>query len=194
MLLTLEEAKQYLEITGSGQDTLLTALLTSFTALIKTYLNRQLENTNYKQLYDGTGTNRIILDQYPIISVSKLSQDLDNENKVIGDLYSASEYYILPGGMIELYADIFVDGQRTVYVDYNAGFATIPGDIKDVCKQIIAKRYQDLKDKRFGISSKNIFDDSVSFEIADLSSSMKLVLDRYRKRPGAKGADVSGWA
>lgn len=193
-LITNAEARQYLGITTSIDDALLNALLDSFSAFVATYTGRRIESTAYAQLYDGSGTARIILNEYPIISVTVLSQDLDHSTKKYSSPYAATDFFLATGGIVELYEDIFVELQRSVYVSYTAGFATIPGDLKDLVKQMVAKRYQDCKDKRFGMQSKNVFDDSITFDFKDLPDSGKTILDRYRKRPGAKnGVDVTSW-
>jgi len=49
---------------------------------VKNYCQRDLEQTSYKEYYDGNGTTNLFLEQYPVISVSRLSIGRNSAIKV----------------------------------------------------------------------------------------------------------------
>jgi hypothetical protein len=70
-LITLTRA--YLNLGGiSGVDTLLQTLLTAVSDAIQKYTRRDFVSTSYDEVYSGNGDRRLLLRQYPIISVQSV--------------------------------------------------------------------------------------------------------------------------
>lgn len=72
-LTTATRFKLYAGITGSTQDSLITALLPQVSAAVEDYLRRTLESTTYKSWLDGTGSPYLRVNQYPILAIYQVS-------------------------------------------------------------------------------------------------------------------------
>lgn len=73
-LTTLDRTKTWMgNITGTGSDRLLTQLIGSSTSIIYNKINRgRLFSQNYTRYFNGTGTNQLILPDYPVSSITSV--------------------------------------------------------------------------------------------------------------------------
>ena len=78
------------------EDKNLELIRDSVESWISTYCRRNLVSTNYKEKYDGTGCNSLVLDNYPIISLKKpLMKDLNDTlltHKISSQIFKALQY------------------------------------------------------------------------------------------------------
>ena len=190
--ITATDAKLYLKL--SSDSSLLTALVNQVNAIIDKYIGTSVDSTAYKQLYDGSGEYKLILDKFPIISVEKLSDDIDKDTKAISSVIATTEVLIhSKGGMIELYNQQFISGQKNIYIEYTAGYATIPNDLKIAACEMVAKKYYDSQNKRSGITQSNIMGDNMTFILQDYTQGIRETLEMYRQLRRSKGVDVTGY-
>lgn len=195
LLVTRQEAKDYLQITTTTYDTLIDSLIQKASGLIESQANRLFGENSYEEIYFGNDSESICLDHYPVIDVDYLSQDIDTENRITNDLIKPSDYFVrVEDGLLELIDDVFCKSTayRTIYVKYSAGYETIPADIKLACLNLISKKYNDITDKRSGIQSKSSMNYQITYLQTDLSDSDNRIIDMYRKIPGRKGIGVAG--
>lgn len=97
---------------------------------IKDYLDRDIVITSYTERIVGSGRSTLILDAYPIVSLSSVSSR--DYTETIAN-YSTSDFLIRANsGIIE-----WIDKLRNAFwstriwvVQYTAGYATIPGPVK----------------------------------------------------------------
>jgi len=190
-LVTRAEAKTYLNITSVTYDTLLDELISDCSGMIARLCRRDLAAADYEQVYDGSGRKSLILDNAPINEIYVLSDDLDKDNRQYDSTIDLDTIMVRgKSGIIELYNQTFGEGQRNIYVKYNAGFATIPGELKLVCKDLIAKKYTAIIERRAGISSKTVNGESVSFSSQDLNDDQRKVINEFKFRDELQGVDV----
>src|ERR1700687_2250945 len=72
-LIPLARAKQNIQsITDTSQDALLNTLITAISRGIEKYCRRDFVQTTYDELYNGNGDRRLLLRQYPLISVQSV--------------------------------------------------------------------------------------------------------------------------
>jgi hypothetical protein len=74
----------------------------------------------------------------------------------------------------------FPRGHRNIFVDYTAGYATIPDDLKLATCILIKNIYQRRLEESFGTNSYSISGISMSFE-QDLPMQARQILDGYRR-------------
>ncbi len=130
---TLAEVKAYYNIVTNDNDTQLTAILAWTEGLITAYLGRDLNQTTYeKELYKPR-TELILLDNYPIDSLTSIT--LDGEVKVLTDFK-----VIKKTG--HLYGNFVTQTEGTIV--YVGGYAVLPPVISDVFYMIINDRYDDF--------------------------------------------------
>lgn len=72
-LVTLAEAKTYLGITGSDDDTLLNSLINNSSAAIESYCDRNFIAQNYSEFYNGMGQRKLRLRNFPVTSIQRLA-------------------------------------------------------------------------------------------------------------------------
>jgi len=86
-LITLARAKQNIQsITDTSQDALLTTLITAVSRAIEKYCRRDFVTTVYDELYNGNGDRRLLLRQYPVISVQSVRYRPVTVVKIINNL------------------------------------------------------------------------------------------------------------
>lgn len=72
-LITLARAKQNLpSVTDTSQDTNLQTLITAASRQIARYCRREFVQTDFDELYNGAGDRRLMLRNYPLLSVSSV--------------------------------------------------------------------------------------------------------------------------
>ena len=84
-LVLLGEYKEILDITGNTEDEFIEQAQYEVESKVKNFLNRDLEISDYVELYDGNGDDELVLNQFPINSVSKIERynGLDSDNDEI---------------------------------------------------------------------------------------------------------------
>lgn len=74
-LISLSRAKDGINKASftSAEEARLTRLITAASKAIKRYCRREFDSQNFDELYDGSGGRLLLLDQYPILSVSRVA-------------------------------------------------------------------------------------------------------------------------
>lgn len=72
-LVTLAEAKTYLGISGSDDDTLLENLINSSSTAIESYTDRKFIEEEYKEFYNAVGQRRLRLRNYPVSQIDRVA-------------------------------------------------------------------------------------------------------------------------
>jgi len=197
-IVTLDEVKNYLKIDDGSKDTLLNIMLGKCTSYIETLCNRKFTSAEYQELYITHESRRLILAHHPVSAVSVLSLDIDVENKTYDDVKTANEILIEnEAGIVILYNDVFPESiDPEVYIKYTAGYsaANMPPDLKQVVIELIMKKFYDIEQGRFGMVSRNVMSENISFEYKDISDMNMKVLMKYSKRASITYITVSGWS
>jgi len=69
-LTTVANFKTYAGITTDDDDALLTSLIARATDAIEKYCRRTLRSTTYRELYDGRGDTKLLLNEYPVTAIT----------------------------------------------------------------------------------------------------------------------------
>ena len=78
-LITLAKVKLYLGITDENSDRILEAMIDRATGFMERYCNRKLYTRSYtREVYYGSGFQKLVLDQYPVTTVSRVSSGRAN--------------------------------------------------------------------------------------------------------------------
>lgn len=182
-LCTLNDVLRY---TGVEDDTidkvndLIETLITSKTAAITRYIGfNQILAKDYTEYYNGDGGTRLYTDNFPINSVSLLNidtgWDFDTDTDIDSDDYriSTDKRYIL------LKYTVFTEGQEVIKITYNAGYTSIPDDLKQVCIEEVSRAYNEKLN--VGISSRTDNKGGVTrVEKGWMKQSVE-VMDKYRR-------------
>ena len=182
MIATITEIKTRLNITGSGDDAVLTQVLEQIDQAIKTYLDRNVESLAYDEYVDtseGLHRDRYFTKDFPIEAESVIVTDNDTI-WVEGTNYDVD--YI--NGIINFYT-LPTIGFKKLRVQYTAGYEAdgIPKDLKMAVINASCTLFNNRK--QTGIKSESLGDYSVTY--ADSNSTDGLlddvsnILDKYRR-------------
>lgn len=127
---------------------LVAGLVSAVSTQIQNFLGYQLAVANYTRTFNGTNSDRLLLPDRPIISVSSLTIDtipvLQASPPGPGFLFDSKFLYLTPGnsrnfGVFSL--SRFNRGIQNVVVSYSAGYSTIPFDIQQACLNWLQSAY-----------------------------------------------------
>jgi len=134
-----------LSATQTGDDTLITNLISRISDMIEKKCGRVFSIATYTEYHDGDNTDSVQLDQYPINSVTSIHDDTDRSYGV-DSLISSDDYvYYSEEGKIQLDGLTFSKGLKNIKVIYNAGFDVIPYDLEQACIKYIMAEYLEEK-------------------------------------------------
>ncbi len=149
-LTTLEKVRDHLGIVSSDADTVLARLITSSSAWVESRLGQEVLTRTITETRDGDGTGLLLLQQYPVQSVTSVTVDavaVSARATVDGD------GWVRDGRRLELIGDVFTKGTQNVVIVYSAGVATCPTDLEQAVIEHVALRYRDRK--RTGLASES---------------------------------------
>jgi len=201
-LVSLQEAKSYLiedplADLGTKED-LIKRLINGVSASSETYMNRKIKARSYTEDYDGMGTDTLYLNQYPINSISTVCIDEDrafpsSKNINTSDIIIYSDEGIIKRTGSTLYVVIdeetgkiirhfaFDRGKKNIRVTYNAGYTSVPDDIKHVVLEEISWHYDSITKKKLGITGVSAMGEHTSVFTGDLLPTTKMVLSSYMR-------------
>lgn len=166
-LCTLDEVKLYLGIDKPASDELLTMLIDNASAFIENYTNRTFAITEYTEVKDGTGGAKMPVYYAPITELKSVKI---NDLAQTGYKNTESLVWFING-------NLFASGTMNVELIYDAGFATVPNDVKQACIDLTAYKFKQ-KD-RIGLQTKTLAGEVVSFEMRDIREDTKNKLAPY---------------
>lgn len=132
-LTTLVNVKAWCAVSSSGDDTLLTRLIAQASRAIYAYLTTNtLFLQTFSQAYDGVNNSRLILKEWPVISVASVYINGSNVNACPAQPQSGAGYRFesfngVPPGQPQaldlIGGGLFYKGQQNVYVTYDSGYS-----------------------------------------------------------------------
>jgi len=176
-LTTVADVKAYDgSIQGNSADTLLERLITAASTFAETYCGRNFHAADFEEVYEGTGTYRLMLHNYPVISVSGVS--------VNGLAWASTTLGTQPGFQFDKYGLYATGGYafpravRNVIVNYRAGYEVIPFDLAQAVIELVLLKFR-RRDK-LDIQARMIAQETISYTSGDMNKSTRSVFDQYR--------------
>lgn len=187
-LVTMAEAKDQLSITTTTPelDARVERWINAASQMIETYLDRKLIYQTYTERKDGRRSDRIILSQFPVVSVVSLHDDI-NWGFTSTSLIDANDYWIEEDSTIVLKGFFFARGNRNIKIVYSAGYKSpvlgglgpeLPKDLSYACLLTVEWLEKMRNDKRVGVTSKSKNGESISFT-NELPLEVRNMIDRY---------------
>jgi uncharacterized phiE125 gp8 family phage protein len=175
-LTTLANAKAWLGIANTNEDTLLTRLVTAASQFIQTWLNRDLLSQSYSEIRDGHGGPTLVFRDYPVTAVS--SVQVDGYSIPLAGSVLEYGYWFSPT-VVTLRGYLFNRGIANVVLSYQAGFSSTPPEIEQACLELVGVKYRERD--RIGHASKSLAGEVVAFIVKDMPDSVRSVLNNYKK-------------
>lgn len=192
-LITVEEAKEYLKITGAGDDAILGALINSVSEWVCRFVGRNLLSASYVEYYSGDGSPGLMLNHYPVTAVASIYEDTlrvfgaDTEIVVATNVMIRKEAGILQAWNLKSNWGI---GNANIKVSYTAGYTaasginggTMPYDIRQAVKRILDQQYRTgYTHRKLDVSSESVGDQTTTFREGDVPTDAKTILEPYRQ-------------
>ena len=192
-IMTAAEARLYVRgITGTGEDSTLSTLISRADALFAAYVGlppataggvATLEDTTITLYLDGPGGQELHVPYGPILSVTSI-HDSDDRSYSSADLVAASDYEVYGDEFLIRLKDDSLHGfwgkeRRAIKVVYVVGFSTIPEDIKHAAGLQVSHWFQGRD--HVGRTNVNQGGGSVAVMGLDLLPEVKQALAPYRQ-------------
>jgi len=147
---------------------------------------REITVTNKR--YDGSGSDELILDEYPITAITKIEYLYQYQPTEVW-LELASTYYRLytKNGIVKLTPDLsgltdideFEEGVQNIRITYKYGYTVVPKIVELLATLLTAQKYQIYLDQTDGtISSERIGDYSVNFAVGNAEVKISDLIDK----------------
>lgn len=180
------------------RDAALVQLVNAASAWLETQLGRRLGRQTYKQRYIGPGTQRLVLEQYPILAIDHIrdtatGEDIEgydfSDDGEIGVVYR-EDGWTYRGHIGGLSYD-YIAPRRYLEVEYTAGYVlpkdateddpcTLPADLEAVIWNMVAQQWAILENDAQGLSAFSISDVSWTFD-KTISDTWQTVISMYRR-------------
>jgi uncharacterized phiE125 gp8 family phage protein len=169
-LTTLAEAKAYLRITETSEDSLIESLINAVSDQIENYCRRKLKEQTYTdEEYDGTNSASLLLSQFPVSSITSV--------KIDDVLIDSSEYKLRKStGILIRKNSTWPKDIMNIKVTYVSGYNPVPSDLELACKHMVMFYYKtDISNfsKTFG--------EGFMIRPEAFPPQVRMLLDGYRK-------------
>ena len=196
-LTTLNRTKDFLGITGSTYDTVLSILITSATDFIESEVGgRRFKLTTYTQeTYDGSGTEYLNLKNWPVSTTADLTlqyrETFENRDQWSSETSKNFKIDYNNGQLIYVNGGKFLDVPLHYRVTYTAGLdynnTTIflsdigYGDLEYAC-WILVRDYFNKRGKSGDMQSESIGNYSVTFNVTmQKDKEMQTIIRKYTR-------------
>jgi hypothetical protein len=122
------------------EDVLVVRLITAVSQYIETWLNRRLAITDYFEMRDGAGGQKLQFGCFPVVAV--LSLTIDGQ-LVLPALSSLAVGYSFSSTQLSVRGYKFSRGGQNIAIAYTAGYPTTPPEIAQVCIELVSLRYRE---------------------------------------------------
>jgi len=138
--LSLEDAKTFMHIIETDEDSLITSMIVSAREYVENFTNRQLERATF-ELYMGCFMQDFSMPKNPIYSIEKV--------EIMGDdgLYTGMTEFYLYGenDVFKIHFDTFPHHKihkKAIKITFVAGYETVPSSIVSCLKILVCNFYE----------------------------------------------------
>ena len=200
-LITIDEARSFLleddtADIGTKLD-LIKRLINGISVAAETYCARKILARDFaNEDYDGNGSDTLQLKNYPINSIDSIYLDTDRNFGATTLIASTDLIIYAEEGKVRrkgitimideetgkiIRTSCFSAGRKNVRVNYNAGYVTVPEDIKFAVLEEIVWHYDLLVKKKLGVTGVSAMGENTSVFVGDLLPTTKMILSSYRR-------------
>lgn len=184
-LCTLAEVKAWLPVNQSTDDTMLQRLITDQSQNAMDFMGRaNIMSQSYTDQYSGVGGNRIMLRNWPVTAIAAVSVNGISISAQTSPPNGAGYIFNAWNGvgvgapcMLGLSGYSFAPGFQNISVTYTAGYASIPGPVKDAVIELVALHYKERQ--RIGMNSVSDGQTSTTYNRRAMTESIEDALNRY---------------
>lgn len=183
-LATLSFAKKWLKIPDleTTLDDMVELFINAASQDIEDYCNRKFKSQSHVEYHHGRHSNMILLDQFPVTSITELRIDADSVFTDPDTLIDSTSYALgdYKNTLILIDGSVFQKGYHNIRVTYTAGFATIPSNLQMACLWFVMWYHRMREGQNIGRASKS--KDGESAQWAQVAPPyIMAVLNNYKK-------------
>lgn len=180
-LTTLSRVKDYLGITDTDSDTVISRLISSVSLKMQTFMRRAIVAESVTAEKKSTGRNQfaLVLDKYP-------SDESSVAVTVSDTVLDSADFDVEPASSIVYYTPSagapapWPMGMRHISVAYDAGFASVPADIQDAATVQCAWEFRRIN--RLGNRTQVIDDNTATYLVDAWAPDVMPVLESHKSR------------
>ena len=179
-LVSLDDMKEYLGLTDTDadRDNQIGYLLTIVSEFANTYTKRTLREAEHTEWHDGTGSDVLRLDNYPVSAVHSLIIDYVGFDST--EVVETDEYRLDASRGMVVYEFVWPRGTRNIKAVYTAGYtlSDVPYDLRGAVFEFVAQLWQRRSEKGWAHETRQGGDKSVTL-LREMPFYAKDVFDRY---------------
>jgi hypothetical protein len=189
-LTTLENVKDYMQITDTSSDIVLARLISAFSQHFLSQVNRgALLSATYQESRNGTGGDLMNVLYYPLTAVNSLTVNGINvpaspDGVQAGFVFDQFTIWIVgsvPGFVPVGGVRRFTRGRQNVQINYIAGYAATPLDVEQAVIDQVTFTLR--RSTNLGTTAQTMQGAlTTSFSQKDLAPGVQLVINAYRNR------------
>lgn len=192
MIVSISEAEQFLGVASGTDTTLITSYIEYSQALVENYTGNKFEEESIEGEVLKFGISRFDLAQQEIIDTAGYDLIAFTRYTPISDVtvYNGDETLIVNTdykldtdiGKVEFYTAIS-DYADNITIDYTAGYATVPGDVKFAVLEMVSNLYAGYGTTKGegDVESKKLGEFSVKYASKKVDvTNYSIVLDKYK--------------
>lgn len=181
-LVSFQEAATFLKISSEIETPTIEDFINRASIWTNEYTGRRLKSRSNIDIYDGDGSDILLLRDYPVTSITDLRID-DGTNNGSPPQTTSGDYTVnLQSGLIKLKNGVmFSKGFQNITITYTAGYATPTETIKEAVLLYVGHLYRrQYADQKFGVQSETIGDRTTTYGTDDIIPKAKALLNQYR--------------
>jgi len=191
-LTTLANVKKYLKLSAvnADRDTLLSTIICAIEQNIKDFCNTDFlaDATDRTEYYDGNGGDVLLVNHYPIISITSLHDDPYRAFESNSEIRSTDYVIYAKQGKIVLTADPrlaltgsnFSVGKQNIRIVYKTGYLTVPYNVILAVWLWCGIEFDKYKDEMQGVVSRTVGEKTTRLEITDIPKDIYGLIIKYR--------------
>jgi uncharacterized phiE125 gp8 family phage protein len=181
---SLARVKEHLGITNASSDAKLENLINASFASLESYIGQSLKAATYTEFFDGDGTDEVLLNNYPVVAITSIHDDID---RAFGSdtLIDAADYTFYSNkneniGRVRLLNGLaFSPGIQNVKVIYLAGYVTVPYDAEQACVELVAWHWN--KAGTEGYTAQSLGGKSETYDMRYIPDFIRGQVQKFRK-------------
>jgi len=160
----------------AGDVAAVNGLITAVSGWIRSVTNRDFSLTSYTRRFDGQNSQRLVLPQYPIVSVESVAV---GRQAITAQAAPEQPGYFFDEDSIILDSYRFDRGFGNVSIAWTAGYSQIPADLAQAANELVGLRMKQKENQ--GWTSKSLAGETVSLDVRDMPSSVRTTLKQYSR-------------
>lgn len=190
-LVTLANAKVYLKISGTDEDSILELIINSVSTAIQSFLGRSLIDPGAEapatEYYHGSGHEELILRGYPVVAITSIHEDSLRQWGASSAVNVSSDVMVdKASGILRCWnlKGFWTEGVANVRVKYRYGYAvaSLPADIQLAAYRLVDRHFRDgYTHRRLDVASESIGERTSTYANLEIPNDVKKMISRYKR-------------